>query len=57
MNEKQRENPYSNLLLDEFKKFHLIDLPDLLKLKRLKELKHKWDNVTNFVTKFMLYAI
>ncbi|KAG4091668.1 hypothetical protein H8356DRAFT_1407481 [Neocallimastix lanati (nom. inval.)] len=56
MSEKQRENPDSELLLDELRKFHLTDLPDSLKLKRLKELKHKWGNASDFVTKFKLYA-
>ena len=56
MSEKQRENPDLELLLDELRKFHLTDLPDSLKLKRLKELKHKWGNASDFVTKFKLYA-
>jgi len=54
--ESQRGHPNSKLLLDEFKKFHLTDLPDSLKFKRLKELRHKWGNSSDFVTKFKLYA-
>ena len=56
MCDKQNEHPDSESLLSELKKFHLTDLPDSLKFKRLKELKHKWGNASDFVTKFKLYA-
>ena len=56
MSGKQIEHPDSKLLLGEFKKFYLTDLPDSLKFKRLKELNHKWGNASEFVAKFKLYA-
>lgn len=38
------------------KKFYLTDLPDSLKFKSLKELKHKCGNAVDFVTRFKLYS-
>ena len=53
---KQKENPNSKLLLDELERYYLTNLPDSLKLKRLKELSHKWGNAVDFVTRFKLYS-
>ena len=53
---KQKENPNSKLLLDELEKYYLTNLPDSLKLKRLKELTHRWGNAVDFVTRFKLYS-
>lgn len=38
------------------KGFHLTDLPDSLKFKKLKKFRHKWGKASDFVTEFKLYA-
>ncbi|OUM70100.1 hypothetical protein PIROE2DRAFT_56982 [Piromyces sp. E2] len=52
----QKDNPDSKSLLNELEVYYLTNLPNSLKLKRLKELSHKWDNAVDFVTKFKLYT-
>ena len=56
MSDKQKEDPDSQSLLKELAKVYLTDIPDSVKLKRLRDLSHKWGNAVDFVTKFKLYA-
>jgi len=56
MAEAQRTNPDSKFLLDELADVFLNSLPSSVKFKRLKELKHKWGNAIDFITKFKLYT-
>jgi len=56
LSEEQKNNPNSELLLNELTKYYLTKSPDTLKLRKLTKLTHRWGNAVEFVTKFRLYA-
>jgi len=56
LNESQKNNPDSDVLLNELTKHYLTQAPETLTLRKLSKLTHKWGNAVDFVTKFKLYA-
>ena len=56
LGEEQIKKPNSKKILDELSAYYFTDLPEALKLRKLRKLQHKWGNSVDFVAKFKLYS-
>ncbi|OUM56335.1 hypothetical protein PIROE2DRAFT_65590 [Piromyces sp. E2] len=54
--EDQLLNLDSKTILDDLTSYYFTDLPEVLKLRKLRKLSHKWGNAVDFIAKFKLYS-